>query len=610
VRVPLTLPGSVTSVGDMAPPSGSTTVGRAGGRKRRITAAADQDATARGSASGGRDDVEGTRHAGYTAQLTSSERHALRRRATGADGAGAVGAAVDGTLPCGLPGAAPVLAPSALPAPPVVAAAPPGGVAGPLGGGQRLEGGESIGVSTVVVRQIAASVANEMSSAMLAVVNTAIAANNAVLCAPGGPLEVRAAAVYENAAAAAPPPAQAVPPDTPWAEKSFRAIGTAVEASLTVEKMQPEVNRSINIAISMMARTADTQEDVLTAFTPTMSKRQGNKSHCVKWGKVVVHMVADALVAKELAQTEPAPVFAGLVDFRASSPCRVGDVIVSHVATFMNQGRFLSRKVAFREVGFFVLCPSPLVYIRAKEPNAPRPDKRAGAGSPYFAVETSRLASYSGTTSAPPSFPPALETMARAAALGARDVDEVAAAVGVAGQAGGGGGSGAGPVHIGGGGGNGVGPVQAAGGDLPGGAGGLGQQQLLRDACLYDIAEQWLMALSDDKKAKHRPSVTFHVAVSFRKMVVEERWRWTTEDGLRSLTLVDKNSPCQWWLLFPSLGLMSRMSKVIQTLDQSAINVIEAAAVAQLAADAIAAAESEDEEEAGLGPVPAESDGE
>jgi len=36
-------------------------------------------------------------------------------------------------------------------------------------------------VSTVVVRQIAASVANKMSSAMLAVVNTAIAANNAVL---------------------------------------------------------------------------------------------------------------------------------------------------------------------------------------------------------------------------------------------------------------------------------------------------------------------------------------------------------------------------------------------------------------------------------------------
>jgi len=79
---------------------------------------------------------------------------------------------------------------------------------------------------------------------------------------------------------------------------------------------------------------------------------------------------------------------------------------------------------------------------------------------------------------------------------------------------------------------------------------------------------------------------------------------------LRSLTLVDKNSPCQWWLLFPSLRLMSRMSKVIKTLDQSAINVIEAAAVAQLAADAIAAAELEDEEEAGLGPVPAESDGE
>jgi len=140
----------------------------------------------------------------------------------------------------------------------------------------------------------------------------------------------------------------------------------------------------------------------------------------------------------------------------------------------MNQGWFLSRKVAFPEVRFFVVCPSSLVYVRAKTLSAPRFDKRAGAGSPYRAVKTSRLASYSGTTSAPPSFPPALETMTRAAALGARDVDEVAAAVGVAGQAGGGGGSEAGPVHIGGGGGNRVGHVQAAGEDLPGGAGGLG----------------------------------------------------------------------------------------------------------------------------------------
>jgi len=325
---------------------------------------------------------------------------------------------------------------------------------------------------------------------------------------------------------------------------------------------------------------------------------------------VVVHMVADVLVAKEMAQTEPAPVFSGLVDSRASSQFRFGDVIVSHVATFMNQGLFLSRKVAFQKAGFFVLCPSPLVYIRANEPKAPRPDKRAGANSPYLAIGTSRLTSYSGTTSDPPSFPPALETMARAAALGTRDVDEVAAAVGVPGQAGGGGGRGAGPVHIGGGGGNGVGTVQAAGGNLPGGTGRLGQQQLLRDACLYDIDEQWLMALSDNKKAKHGPSVTFHVAMPFRKLVVEEHWRWTTEDRLRSLTLVDKNSPCQWWLLFPSLGLMSRMSKVIQTLDQSAINVLEAAAVAQLAAEAVAAAKSKEEEEAGLGPVPAESDGE
>ena len=62
-----------------------------------------------------------------------------------------------------------------------------------------------------------------------------------------------------------------------WAERVV-----TVEALLTVEKKQPEVNRSINMAISMKARTADTQEDVLTAFTPTMSKRQGIESHFVK----------------------------------------------------------------------------------------------------------------------------------------------------------------------------------------------------------------------------------------------------------------------------------------------------------------------------------------
>jgi len=138
------------------------------------------------------------------------------------------------------------------------------------------------------------------------------------------------------------------------------------------------------------------------------------------------------------------------------------------------------------------------------------------------------------------------------------------------------------------------------------GRGGLGSSS----CCATHASTILLMAFFDDKKAKHRPSVNFHVAVSFRTVVVEKRWRWKTEDELRSLTLVDNNSPCQWWLLFPSLGLMSRMSKIFQTLDRLAINVIDAAAVAQLAADAIAAAESEDEEGAGLGLVPPESDGE
>jgi len=302
----LTLPGSVTSVDDMAHPSGSAAVGRAGDRKRRITAAAELDATARGCAAGGRDDIKGTRHAGLWAQPTSSKRQALRRRATGANGAGTVGAAVDRSLPGCVPGVAPDLAPSALPVPPVVAAAPSGGVFGPLGGGQRPKGGASIRVLTVVVRQIVASEATEMSSAMITVVKTAIAANAAVICAPCGQLEVRAAAVYENEAAAAQPPPRSAPPDTPWAKKSFGAIGTAVETSHTVEKMQPEVNRCINIENIMMALTVDAQDDVLTAFTPTMSKRQRNKLHCAKVGQVVVHIVADALVAQELAQTEPA----------------------------------------------------------------------------------------------------------------------------------------------------------------------------------------------------------------------------------------------------------------------------------------------------------------
>lgn len=290
--------------------------------KRNLSAAqANRDGAVDAIASGA--EPAERRNTGSTSRLSSSQRRLLRAQAAADAMPAAAAVSTDREEDAATP-----VGDAAAPGLPAGGGIIPGAAGVPAAGS-----GAPVPMQVDMVRQVAAAASSEATGAIRTMIDKSNAESNAALSAPGGPLAAAVTAMQAAAAAAgtahAPEPRQEVP----WSERSSRAVWVPVETVQTAAKMLDEVKRCIERTISIRARTPDTVEDVMTGFTPTNFKRQGNASFCIKWYRVFLNMLVKAQVVKELARDGAARGLERIVGFHAARPCVVGKIIVAHVAT-------------------------------------------------------------------------------------------------------------------------------------------------------------------------------------------------------------------------------------------------------------------------------------
>lgn len=76
------------------------------------------------------------------------------------------------------------------------------------------------------------------------------------------------------------------------------------------------------------------------------------------------------------------------------------EACLSQLRTFLNDGRAAARAFFYRYIGYFLMNPSPKVYIRLVHPTASMPDIVEAEGSPSFAIETCHVGSSTGVVAA------------------------------------------------------------------------------------------------------------------------------------------------------------------------------------------------------------------
>jgi len=436
-----------------------------------------------------------------------------------------------------------------------------------------------------LVQQTVNAAVGTVGEAWRTIVREEISKEVVKLADPNGPLLLSFKKSMEDAHAAH--AARAAPSERPWSEREKKVIRPEVESVFDSSFVRPIAAVAIAAMVMKLFSMAEARGDVLTPFFPPVKKASGERSFAIKYFNELLESVFKRAMTLLRARTMPPSVIQGLTG-ASTSKNKVTVNILAVLRVIVNDGRCQARAFWWRTVGYFIFHPSPLVSIILVKPSAPRPGLESADGSPYFAFKSAHLASPSGRISVPQHVPMSIhvltsDALAKSSSRSAPPAPAQgttgaltlanAAAAGTSSTLG-----------------TGAGSTAVSAVAVP------GEVQVQATGCFFRVASALLHALSGRDCYKFPSSVIFAVAVCLRKMVLEPRAHWTTDDGIAALGSDERNLPGRWYLLMPTMTKRAVEDVLLQTLKVEQQDTVDHSATAALSAAMAVLAEQQDAE--------------
>jgi len=359
---------------------------------------------------------------------------------------------------------------------------------------------------------------------------------------------------------------RALAPGRAWSEREKKVIRPEMESVFDSSLVRPIAAVAIAAMVMRLYNLPEACGDVLTPFFPPVKKTIGDKSFAVKHYNVFIDSVFKRAMVVLKARQAPPDVIRDLTN-ASTSKNKVTQIILAVLRVIVNDGRCLARAYWWRTTGYYIFHPSPLVYINLEDPSSPRPALEDAEGSTYFSFKRAHLASPSGLISVQQLVPPSIQLMTSDALAKTGRASRSSAATGSSSAA-------ASPPSI------------PSGGALaaPSVRQVHGEVQIVATGCLYRVAAGLLHALPGRDQYKYPATVVWAVAVCLRKMLVEPRAPWTTDDGLNGLGPDERNKPGRWYVLMPTMTKRAVEDILLQTAAVDQADEADESAAAALAA--------------------------
>lgn len=350
-------------------------------------------------------------------------------------------------------------------------------------------------------------------------------------------------------------------PTVGWANRPVEEIRAATSRVFPTKLIRKAYLKALTARMLALAMLLSAEGDVITPFFPPASKLPSSDPFVTRnFNKVILGALQTLYLAIKATGRIPA-VLVGKGYVLSSVLDAVDEACLSQLRTFLNDGRAAARAFFYRHIGYFLMNPSPKVFIRLVHPTAPMPDLLDAEDSPYFAVETCHVGSATGVVVAlkpPAAAGPSVGgpsggtfTTVRSAAVGTgllglnasvkRDIGTDSSFTSAAGVY---------YPHV------------------------AGEHLIKRTDCLYRLSRGLVQQLLKGS-AKVEPAVSMAIAKSARLMISGPAISWTAVDG-RPFDHSQAVGPCKWWLLVPRLSTRSALDTKLQTLsaeEQSAHTV-------------------------------------